>query len=178
MDSINRNQAEDHIEHLEGLEATKKLKDLCEKAKTCFFCTSISVSGPFSTRPMEVQKIDDNGTCWFLSAVDSIKNKEIMADPAVQLLFQASTHSGFVSLFGRAEISTDKLKIKELWEPLMKNWFTEGEDDPRISVIQFIPHSGYYWDTKNGQLVAFAKYVTGALIGKTMDDSIEGSLNL
>lgn len=178
MESINQNQAGDHIDHLEGQEAAKKVKELCEKAKTCFFCTSTSVSGPFSTRPMAVQKIDDNGTCWFLSAKDSIKNKEIMTDPSVQLLFQVATHSGFVSLFGRAEISTDRLKIKELWEPLLKNWFTEGENDPRITVIKFDPHSGYYWDTKNGQIVAFAKYVTGALTGKTMDDSIEGSLNL
>jgi len=178
MDSINRNQQEEHIDNLQGTEAVKKLRDLCEKAKNCFFCTSISSSGPFNTRPMAVQKIDEDGTCWFLSAVDSIKNKEVLADPYIQLLFQASTHSGFVSLSGRAEISTDKLKIKELWEPLLKTWFTEGLDDPRISVIKFVPHSGYYWDTKNGQIVAFAKQVTGALIGKTMDDSIEGSLNL
>lgn len=35
---------------------------------------------------------------------------------------------------------------------------------------------GYYWDTKHGNMVAYAKMLVGAAIGKTMDDSIEGKL--
>lgn len=30
--------------------------------------------------------------------------------------------------------STDKALIKELWEPILKTWFTEGQDNPRITV--------------------------------------------
>ena len=58
----------------------------------------------------------------------------------------------------------------------MKTWFTEGKDDPRITVIKFTPEEGYYWDTKHGQVVAFAKQMIGAALGKTLDDSIEGEL--
>jgi general stress protein 26 len=73
-------------------------------------------------------------------------------------------------------VSRDEYKIKELWEPLLKTWFTEGKDDPRITVIEFMPEQGYYWDTKHAQVVAFAKQVIGAALGKTLDDSIEGNL--
>ena len=83
-----------------------------------------------------------------------------------------------MNLYGRATISTDKAKIKELWEPILKTWFTEGVDDPRISVIKVTPVSGYYWDTKHGQVIAFAKQIVGAMMGKTMDDSIEGKLTV
>ena len=178
MDSINRNQSEENRKDLFNDEAAMKIKELIEKAKNCFFCTGIRSGNQFYTRPMSVQKIDDDGTCWFLSAIDSHKNQEILLDPFVQLLFQASTHSGFLSLYGEAHISQDKVKIKELWEPILKTWFTEGERDPRITVIEFIPEQGYYWDTKHGQLVAFAKQVAGSILGKTMDDSIEGKLEL
>ncbi|WP_217601692.1 pyridoxamine 5'-phosphate oxidase family protein [Chitinophaga sp. GbtcB8] len=178
MDSINQQQPEKNRENLQGMEAAHKLKELGEKAKTCFFCTHITTGKQFAVRPMAVQHIDDDGTCWFLSATDSEKNIDITEDPAVQLLFQGSTHSDFLSFYGHATISQDKAKIAELWEPVFKTWFTEGQDDPRISVIRVVPEKGYYWDTKHGQVVAFAKQVAGAMMGKTLDDSIEGTLKL
>ena len=59
---------------------------------------------------------------------------------------------------------------------MLKTWFTEGIDDPRITVIRFEPSGGYYWDNKHGDTVAGIKMLVGAAIGKTLDDSIEGRL--
>jgi len=177
MDSINENQSELNHLDLHGNDAVKKIKDLIKTAKSCFFCTSSSASMSDGVRPMSVQEVDDQGNCWFLSASDSYKNQQLQLDPSTRLYFQGSAHSGFLSLSGTAEVSTDKAKIKELWEPIVKTWFTEGEDDPRITVIKFIPRDGYYWDNKHGDIVAGAKMLAGALVGRTLDDSIEGRLN-
>lgn len=176
MDSINKQQPEKNHEDLLGQDAIAKMQDLAKQAKTCFFCTAQDKGRPISTRPMSVQKIDDRGRLWFLSAKDSRKNLELNADSSVQLLFQGSAHSDFLTLYGNAVVSTDKAKIKELWEPLLKTWFTEGVDDPRITVIEVRPSEGYYWDTKHNRMVAFAKMAVGAMTGKTLDDSIEGAL--
>ena len=127
---------------------------------------------------MSVQKVDDEGNLWFLSASDSHKNLELAADPSVRLFFQGSAHSDFLELNGRGTVSTDKAKIKELWEPLLKTWFTGGVDDPRITVIKVVPTEGYYWDTKHGNAVAGIKMLIGAAIGVTLDDSIEGKLTV
>lgn len=178
MDSINKNQSEDNYKQLIGKEAIEKMKDLYSKNKTCFFCTYSDTASPMAARPMSVQQFDDAGNFWFLSANDSHKNAEIMKDPTVQLFFQGSAHSDFFTVEGTASISTDKEKIKELWEPIIKTWFTEGVDDPRITVIKVQPVSGYYWDNKHGNAVAFAKMMVGAAIGKTLDDSIEGHLKV
>lgn len=175
MNSINQNQPEENHKNLEGSEAIKKIKELADKA-TCFFCTNIKTGIPFSTRPMSVQKIDDEGNLWFLSATDSHLDSELKADPFTHLLFQRSAHSDFLNIYGVASISQDKEKIKELWEPILKTWFTEGENDPRISVIKVEPSEGYYWDNKHGNAIAFVKTLIGAAIGKTLDDSIEGKL--
>jgi general stress protein 26 len=177
MDSINQQQAEQNHADLLDQDALEKIRELCDK-KSCFFCTDWGTGGPFQTRPMSVQKIDEQGHLWFLSASDSHKNEEISEDPAVQLLFQGSAHSDFAVLSGHATITTDKAIIKDLWEPILKTWFTEGVDDPRITVIDVAVEDGYYWDTKHGQLVAFAKQLAGAAMGKTMDDSIEGKLKI
>lgn len=37
MDSINKNQPEDNRKDLSGKEAIKKMKELVEKANSCFF---------------------------------------------------------------------------------------------------------------------------------------------
>ncbi len=178
MDTINQNQPEQNRQDFLGDEAIKKIKEIVGSAKSCFFCTSVGTGQSSGVRPMSVQKVDDQGNCWFLSAKDSNKNYELGVDDTVDLYFQGSAHSDFLHLSGIGEITEDKAKIKELWEPIVKVWFTEGEYDPRISVIKFTPQSGYYWDNKHGNLIAGAKMLAGAIVGKTLDDSIEGSLKI
>lgn len=177
MDSINKQQPEHNREDLTGGAAVERIRNLAETAKTCFFCTNVA-KGTHSSRPMSVQEVDENGNIWFLSASDSHLNQELMMDPAVRLYFQGSPHSDFMELTGTALISRDQKRIKELWNPIYKTWFTEGEDDPRITVIMVEPSTGYYWDNKHGHFVAGAKMLIGAMTGRTLDDSIEGTLSL
>ena len=178
MDSINQQQPEENHADLTGAPAIAKVQELVKQAPTCFFCTAIETGKPAATRPMAVQTVDAEGTLWFLSATDSHKNAELARDPNVQLMFAGSAHSDFLMIYGTATISTDPAKIKELWEPLLKVWFTEGEHDPRISVISVVPKTGYYWDTKHNRAIVFAKLIDGAVTGKTFDDSIEGTLRV
>jgi general stress protein 26 len=179
MDSINKNQPEDNHKDLVSSEAKKKVKELVEKIETCFFSTTVSEkSRSLGTRPMSVQKVDEHGVLWFLSPNDSHHNKEIEADPHVKLYFQGSSHSDFLYLKAKAVISEDREKIKQLWNPILKTWFTEGENDPRISVLKVTPYSGYYWDTKHNKAVAGIKMLIGAVTGKTLDDSEEGKLKV
>lgn len=179
MDSINKQQEEENIKNLQGDEAIKKVKELVEIAEACFFCTDLNKVGvPLSIRPMSVQKVDDEGNLWFLSAKDSHKNEELSNDPFVHLLFQGSRYSDFLNIYGLASVSDDKKKIDELWVPILKTWFTEGKDDPRITVIKVEPTEAYYWDNKHGNAIAFAKQSIGSIFGKTIDDSVEGKLDL
>ena len=176
MDSINRNQPEDNREDLIGKDAVERIREVVKKTASCFFCTAVSTGGSGATRPMAVQDVDDAGTLWFLSASDSHKNRELEQEPSVRLFFQGSEHADFLTLTGTATVSRDRKKIKNLWKPVLKVWFTEGEDDPRITVIRVTPSGGYYWDNKHGSAVAGIKMLIGAAIGKTLDDSIEGEL--
>ncbi len=176
MDSINKQQKGDHFKDVIGVEALEKIRLLAGKGGSCFFCTKIESGKSFSTRPMAPEKIDDNASFWFLSAKDSEKNLELAKDPAAQLLFQGSEYSDFMTLYGKVTISTDRNKIDELWDATHKTWFTEGKDDPRITVLEFVPSEGYYWDTKHNMLIAMAKRLYGSVVGETIDDSIEGKI--
>ena len=177
MDSINRNQPEDNKQDLTGAKAIERIQDMSDDADSCFFCTTpIAGSETGGTRPMSINKADDAGALWFLSAADSHKNAEIQANPAVRLYLQSAKHSGFLVLDGHASIGRDRQMIDDLWNPVMKTWFTDGKDDARITVIKFVAQDGYYWDNKHGEFVAGTKMLIGAALGKTLDDSIEGSV--
>ena len=178
MDSINKNQPEQNHENLSNTAAAERIVEMVKEAKSCFFCTNEATGQSMGVRPMSIQRADEDGTLWFLSANDSHKNEEIATDDSVRLFFQGSAHSDFLYLNGHASISEDKAMIRELWQPILKTWFTEGVDDPRISVIRFEPTEGYYWDNKHGNAVAGIKMLWGAIVGKTLDDSIEGKLRV
>ena len=87
MDSINQQQQEDNHEDLHGTVAADKIRELAEDAKTCFFCTNPTGGESIGTRPMTVQKLDDEGNLWFLSANDSHTDRDISVDPSVKLYF-------------------------------------------------------------------------------------------
>ena len=178
MNSIDKNQPEETRDDLQGADAVAKIRELVGKAENCFFRTAHSPAEGRGVRPMNVRQVDDHGSLWFLAANDSHLIKELEDDASVELYFQGSSHSDFLYLEGRATLSRDKAKIKELWEPIIKNWFTGGVDDPRIIVIQIAPGAGYYWDTKHGGMVAGIKMLLGAATGRTMDDSIQGKIRV
>lgn len=88
MDSINQQQPEDNHQDLDGQPAIEKMKHFCEKIKTCFFITKPSHPEKIDARPMSIQKVDDQGVIWFLSASDSRKNAALAEDPSVKLYFR------------------------------------------------------------------------------------------
>jgi len=164
------------IKNLLNNAAIQKLQDLA-KDETCLFCTYLDEIN-ITTRPMSTQTVDEGGCFWLFSSKDSNKNQEIQNNSKVYLQFANAGKENYLSVSGEGKIITDRNKIHQLWNPIVKTWFTEGKDDPEITLIKITPMEAYYWDTKHGKMIAFLKIMTGALIGKTMDDGIEGKLEI
>lgn len=160
---------------LQNHEGIEKLKKIAMDVDICMFCTNVS-GIPFDTRPMSTQDVDDQGNLWFMSKKGSNKDQEIKQDDRVQLLYADKKSSDYMTVNGHADVFYDRQKVGELWKPHAKAWFTEGKDDPEISIIRVRPEEAYYWDTRHGGMVAFFKMMVSAAVGKTMDDSVEGSI--
>lgn len=171
MTSIDREQPEPHREHLTGTDTVDRIRTLVEPTKMGFLVTARGA------RPMTVLKVDHEGSLWFLSAADSSQNADIATDPRVEFYLANPDKSEFLHLRATASISTEKMVIHDLWTPIAKAWFTEGEDDPRVTAIQLGVNEGHFWDTKHNRLVSGVKIVLGAMIGKTLDDGVAGSLD-
>lgn len=160
---------------LSGKEAVDKIKELAD-SKICLFCTY--EDNQIVSRPMSTQKVEDDGTIWFFSDKDSVKNDQILQDNKVYLMYSDTSKQHYLSLGGYAEIVFDKDKIEELWTPIAKAWFEEGKDDPDITLLKVMPETGHYWDTKNGKLVSTIKIAIATLTGNEPDDGIEGKLSV
>jgi general stress protein 26 len=156
-------------------EAIDKIRELANR-KICLFCTYNN--NDIVSRPMDTQDVDENGALWFMSRKDSIKNMQISENSRVYLMYLDDSKQHYLSLDGIAEILYDREKIGELWTPATKAWFTEGKDDPEISLLKVTPEKGHYWDTKNGALISLIKVAAAVITGKEMDGSIQGDINL
>lgn len=172
-----KHEIEDHYETLSGSKAVAQIRAVAKHAHICLFGTLLD-RPPLTVRPMAVQTVDDAGHLWFLSSRLSHTNRHIAEDPRVQLLFANPGASEYLTLQGTATISDDRALREAHWTPLARTWFNGGVDDPDLTVIEVEAQDGYYWDTQHGKMYAFAKMAAGALTGKTIDDSIEGRVNL
>lgn len=113
-------------------------------------------------RPMGAYVRREDDAVYFLTDVRRHKDDEIQRQPNVCLAF--SQGQKFVSMTGRAVVSSDRAKIKELWGTPAKAWW-ESPDDPNIRVLKVTPHDAEYWDGPN-TVVSYVKMAVAAMTGE------------
>ncbi len=162
-----KNDHDSEYRELFGTEGLAKIGELVKGIHIAMM-TTVAKDGTMSSRPMAVQDVDkfvDTGTMWFLTRDTSEKVEEVERDRHVTLAFADPGSSKYVSVKGRASVSSDRTKIKELWNPMYKAWFPKGEDDPEIAVLKVQVYEADYWEASSSKLVMMAKYAVAAVTG-------------
>ena len=149
---------------LRGEEGLKKIADLLKGIHMAMINT-VAADGSISSRPMAVQDKTFDGKLWFLTRVSSEKVDEIQQDQHVTLTLTDPSDAKYLVLKGRATVSQDRAKIKELWNSMYKAWFPEGESDPEIAVLRVDVTEAEYWQASSSSLLRGAKYLAAALTG-------------
>lgn len=146
-------------------EAVEKLGELIKDIQIAMLTTAAE-GGALHARPMATVKRPFDGTLWFFTDAESGKVYEVQADQNVNVAYAAPSDNTFVSVAGRASVSRDKAKIKELWSPAMKAWFPDGEDSPNIALLEIKVESAQYWDAPNNKIVNLVGLAKATLTGK------------
>lgn len=136
--------------------------------------TTVGDDGSIHSRPMATQKINPqkfDGTLWFFSKKNSHKIHCIENDQHVNLAYADPDHQRYVSICGRASISEDKSKMRELWEPGLKAWFPEGLEDPDLTLIGVSLENAEIWDSPPSKMVQMAGLVKSAVTGKPLNQN-------
>ena len=116
-------------------------------------------------RPFAATVEKDEGAIYFLTDINSEKDGQIAEQPMVSVSFSDHKHSKYVALTGKATMSNDRAKIKQLWSPFAKAWW-DGPEDPSIRVIKVIPHDAELWDSP-GRIVTTISMLTAAVTGRS-----------
>lgn len=153
-----------HYKELSGHEGIAKIAELI-KAIRIAMMTTVAKDGTMSSRPMAIQDEPFNGTLWFLTRQGSEKVGELAEDQHVTLTFAEPKDSKYITLKGVASVNQDRGKIKELWNPLYKAWFPNGENDPEIAVLRVEVSEADYWEASSSKLVMLAKYAAASVTG-------------
>ena len=100
-----------------------------------------------------------------------------MKNNDVQLLYSNPNEMEFLSIYGEAEITSDKDAIDEFYSQTDNNYF-DGKDDPEVTVIKVKPQEAYYWDNKSNKFVTLLKLGVGAVTGNKQEIGEKGKMNL
>jgi general stress protein 26 len=160
---------------LHGPEGIAKIGELVKDIRICMMTTA-AADGSFDSRPMATQKTEFDGTLWFLTRQESGKVGEIANDDHISLMYADPGDSSYVTVKGRAQVGRDRAKIHELWNPMYKAWFPEGEDDPAIAVLKVEVSEAQYWEASSSKLVMGIKYLAAAVTGGKVDVGEQGKV--
>jgi general stress protein 26 len=151
-----------HYQTLSGPKGHEKIAELVKDIRIAMM-TTVATDGTMSSRPMAVQNTPFDGTLWFLTRSNSEKMEEVGHDQHVTLTFAEPKTSKYIAVKGTASVSQDRAKIKELWNPMYKAWFPQGENDPQIAVMRVDVTEADYWEASDNKLIVLIKYAAAAL---------------
>ena len=153
----------------------KKLDDLVEGMKIAMMTTR-RADGHLVSRPMALQKKEKGADFWFVTERDDPKVKELRGDPHVNLAFYKDRTREYVSVAGKAKLTSDRAIIRRLWAPDWKAWFEDrggamdgSADDPRLLLIGVVAHSAHFLSVDKPQPVVLFELLKGMVTGKKPD---------
>jgi general stress protein 26 len=147
-------------------EAISRFRELVSKFHTAMFVTrgrDVALHG----RPMAVAQMEEDGTLWFVTGLDTPKINELTANPDTLVCMQNGNQ--FVTVNGRIELVSDRRKLDELWRESFRVWFN-GKDDPDIVLLRLSPDEGEYWDQSGIRGLKYAFRAAKAYIGNDRMD--------
>ena len=124
--------------------------------------------GTLVSRPMAVQDTEFDGNLWLLATKDSPKIAQIKSDAHVGVTYMSN--DTWFSIDGHAELVDDRQRIHDYWNPFVQAWFTDGPDDPNITLIKVVGERGEWWETKGNRVTSTLGMLRSAVTGKPATD--------
>jgi general stress protein 26 len=158
--------------------AIERLYELIEDIDTAMLTTR-RADGHLVSRPMANQDRSPGADLWFVTERGSEKLEEIARDPHVNLAYYDSRTKEWVSVSGTASIVEDRAKIRELYKPDWKMWFSSDDgggderagtpDDPRMVLLGIRAEFATWMRTNKPQPVVLFEVLKGLVTGREPD---------
>ena len=151
-----------------GPDAGARLKELVSGLRSVMVTTPDEAGG-LSSRPLTLQRADDDGTIWFLVDADAQWITASMGPVNVA----AATSDTWLSISGTAQVVRDDAVLDDLGNPVNDAWFPEGTTK---AALRIDVDRADYWSGPGrlGQLFQIGK---GMVTGERPDLGERGRLD-
>ncbi len=158
-------------------EAVDKLQSLIKDVNVCMF-TTVDNEGVVSTRPLTTIDVDGEGNIWFFTNEFGEKILEESYDNSAYLIYSHPGANTYLYVKGTSNLIVDRSKIEEHWKPMLKAWFPQGIDDPKLCLIKVITEEAKYWNSTSSKMVVFYNIVKAIAKKEKYEEGEVGKLNL
>lgn len=141
------------------------LKERVEETRICMM-TTLSMNDEFSSRPMAITTIEDDGSIWFFTNEYTLKTAEISKDNLVNLTFSNPSKNSYMYINGKAQLVDDQRKKEAYFSAITKAWFPEGTADPALILIRVEPMVMEYWDSSSSKMVVAFNMLKAIVTGE------------
>lgn len=149
--------------------ATEKFWSMVEDFETCMVVTRNG--GKLRARPMAPRVSEERHEILFITDRNSHKVDEVEADSEVALTF--SKDGKYVSVAGKARISSDRALVDKIWDAQAEAWMPQGKDDPSVVVLSVDPDQAELWDVKASKVEQAWEFAKAYLGDKERPDTTQ-----
>lgn len=119
--------------------------------------------GAIVGRPMAAHADPGEHAIYFVTRLDSGKTHDIEDAAPVNLSFSDPVNATFVSIAGRAAVSQDRAKLRELWNMWAEAWLPDGPEAPDTALITVEPGEAMLWNSNSSRVVRLIKTAVAAV---------------
>ena len=158
-------------------ESVSKLRSLIKDVNVCMF-TTVDNEGAVSTRPLTTVDVDDDGNIWFFTNEFGEKILDESYDNSAYLIYSHPGANTYLYVKGISNLIVDRTKIEAHWKPMLKAWFPQGIDDPKLCLIKVITEEAKYWNSTSSKMVVFYNMVKAIAKKEKYKEGEVGTLKL
>lgn len=155
----------------------KFLKDKIEDVRIAMLVT-VNANHEIHSRPMGTADVDEEGNIWFFTNEYSSKVDEVSHENKVVVTYSNPGNNTYLSIKGTASLVDDKEKMKKLWNPIIKLFFPEGVDDPKLILLKVTTEEAEYWDSNSSKMVVAFQMLKAAITGQHFGRGDHGKIEL
>jgi general stress protein 26 len=127
--------------------------------------------------PMSHVDIDDDGNLWFFASKEIGNSITAENKNNIFITYAQEANSTFLSITGKAYLNANREKMRELFNPYVKQWFPNGLEDPSITLLVVHPLEVECWTCDDLKVLTYTKILALPEDGETKVAQNGASLN-
>ncbi|HTF30101.1 MAG TPA: pyridoxamine 5'-phosphate oxidase family protein, partial [Flavitalea sp.] len=104
--------------------------------------------------------------------------QEVSKDNNVHLIYAHPAKNVYVTVKGSCTVILNRKKIDELWTPLLKAWFPNGKEDPKLCLVKVVTEEASYWNSNSGRMGVYFKMLKAIANREKYQEKDVGKLKL